>query len=188
MEVALEAVSSRATLGDIEKALRIEKETLPNIEPVKICRGAEIFEVLRAATEEYKAKTGLCPKIFMANMGPIPQHKARADFSISFFEVGGFEMLINDGFLTVDEAADAAIKSGAPAVVICSTDETYPELVPPLTQKIKTASPDTIIILAGYPRDHIEAFKEAGVDEFIHIRANVYEILVRLMKKLHILA
>ena len=34
----------------------------------------------------------------------------------------------------------------------------------------------------------IPKFKEAGVDEFIHIRANVYEILVNMMKKLGILA
>ena len=188
METAIEAVSSGATLGNVEKALHSAEEILPNVEAVNIHRGTEMFEALRAATEAYLAKTGSRPQIFMANMGPIPQHKARADFSVGFFEVGGFEMLKNDGFATADDAADAAIQSGAPAVIICSTDATYPELVPPLTQKIKAANPDTTIILAGYPKDSIEAFKEAGVDEFIHIRANLYQILVNLMKKLGILA
>ena len=29
-----------------------------------------------------------------------------------------------------------------------------------------------IIVLAGFPQDQIEAHKKAGVDEFIHIRAD----------------
>jgi methylmalonyl-CoA mutase len=104
---------------------------------VAIHRGAAIFETLRKAAEAYAVRTGARPKIFMANMGPIPQHKSRADFSIGFFEVGGFDMLKNDGFPTVDAAARSRLVSGAPAVVICSTDETYPEIVPALTRKIK---------------------------------------------------
>jgi methylmalonyl-CoA mutase len=40
-------------------------------------------------------------------------------------------MLKNDGFSTVEEASAAAVASGADAVVICSTDDTYPKLVPP---------------------------------------------------------
>jgi methylmalonyl-CoA mutase cobalamin-binding subunit len=32
-------------------------------------------------------------RTFLANLGPIPQHKPRADFSRGFFEVAGFEVL-----------------------------------------------------------------------------------------------
>ncbi|MBD3308738.1 methylmalonyl-CoA mutase [candidate division KSB3 bacterium] len=188
LEAAIEAVTAGATLGDIEHALRVGQEASPTIPPLNIHRGAEIFEALRAATDAYTAKTGARPAIFLANMGPIPQHKARADFSISFFEVGGFEMLNNNGFLSVDEAAQAAIASGAPAVVICSTDDTYPDLVPPLTQSLKAAKPEIIVILAGYPQEHLESFRAAGVDEFIHRRTNLYDVLVKLMKRLGILA
>ncbi len=188
MEALIKAASSGASLGDLWKALCVEKDTIPKVEPVRIQRGAEMFEALRTATETYKANTGARPKIFLANMGPIPQHKARADFSTEFFEVGGFEVIRNDGFATVADAAGAAIDSEAPAVVICSTDATYPELVPELTRKIKAARPETMVILAGYPKDQIETFKEAGVDEFIHIRANLYDILVNLLKKLGMLA
>ena len=31
-------------------------------------------------------------------MGPIPQHKARADFSTSFLQVGEFSVHLNNGF------------------------------------------------------------------------------------------
>ena len=35
------------------------------------------------------------------------------------------------------DAAKAARESGADVVVICSTDDTYPELVPPLAKELK---------------------------------------------------
>ena len=73
---------------------------------------------------------------------------------------------------------------GVPIVVICSTDDTYPEIVPPLTEKIKSANPETIVVLAGYPRDYVETFKQSGINEFIHMRVNVYDTLARIMQAL----
>lgn len=188
MAALIKGASSGASLGALSKALYVDGDMTPKVEPVQLHRGAEMFETLRSATETYKANTGARPKVFLANMGPLPQHKARADFSTEFFEVGGFEVISTEGFATIAEAASAAIDSDASVVVICSTDATYPELVPPLTRKIKAAKPETMVILAGYPTDHIEAFQEAGVDEFIHIRANLYSIFVNLLKKFGMLA
>lgn len=188
MSAAVQCAASGATLGELASGLPQTGGSLPKVTPLNVHRGAEMFETLREASEAYAVKTGNPPQIFLANMGQIPQHKARADFSIGFFQVGGFNMLNNDGFPTVDAAAKAALDSGASMVVICSTDDTYPEIVPPLTKAIKAAKPETLVIVAGYPKDHIEAFKQAGVDEFIHIRANLYETLVTLMKKLGILS
>ena len=70
-------------------------------------------------------------------MGPIPQHKARADFVTSFMQVAAFNVLTNNGFPTVDEAVKAAIESNADVAIVCSTDATYPELAPAVTAKIK---------------------------------------------------
>lgn len=90
-------------------------------------------------------------------------------------------MLRNDGFPTVDACADAAVKSGAPVVVICSTDATYPEIVPELARKIKTAKPDTTVLLAGAPApEYKDAYLEAGVEDFIHVKANCYDILSKI--------
>jgi methylmalonyl-CoA mutase len=180
---AVAAAKYGATLGDIAKVLKEDKAVAPKIQAIPIQRGAEIFEALRKAAEQYQTKTGSRPKVFLANMGPIPQHKARADFSAGFFETGGFEVIKNNGFSTVEDAAKAALKSKAMIVVICSTDDTYPEMVPPLTKRIKEASPDMTIILAGYPTDYVDAFRQAGVDDFIHIRANCYEMLLKLQGK-----
>ena len=123
------------------------------------------------------------PKVFLANMGPVRQHKARADFSTGFFDVGGFEILSNAGFKDVPAAAEAALASGAEIVVVCSTDDTYPEIVPDLTRAIKAAKPETVVVLAGYPADFVEAFKAAGVDEFIHVKANCRAVNEALLKR-----
>jgi methylmalonyl-CoA mutase len=188
MDALILAASQGATLGELFQMCIPKKEETPRITPVTIQRPAEIFEHLRVASDLYLAKTGKRPQVFMANMGPLKQHKARADFSRGFFEVAGFEMLSNYGFHSVDEAAEAAIISRAPVVVICSTDATYPDIVPVLTQKIKSAVPDTIVVLAGYPKDYVETFKQAGVNEFIHLRSNVYDTLAQIMKTLDILS
>ncbi len=188
VSAAVQAARCGATLGEITAALRTGTGSIPTTQPLTLHRGAEPFEKIRRTTEAFTARTGSSPKLFLANMGPIPQHKGRADFSTAFFNVGAFETIGNNGFDTVDEAAQAALSSGAKALVICSTDATYPEIVPVLAKQIKTADPNIMIILAGFPKEHIEAFKEAGVDEFLHVRSNALELLTKLQKHLEVIA
>jgi len=183
VEAAIEATLSGATLGDLARTLLTTGAVALEVSAIQIHRSAEMFEYLQSASELYKDKTGSRPKVFLANMGPIPQHKARADFATGFFEVGGFMVIQNDGFPTVEAAGRAVIDSGAPIVVICSTDNTYPELVPPLTKLVKKASPDTTVILAGRLADHMDSFRQAGVDDFIYLGTNCYELLLNLMKQ-----
>ena len=184
VEAAIQAALAGATLGEIAQAARANAKTGPTISPIHGQRGAQAFEALRQAAETYVARTGQRPLVFLATMGPLTQHKARADFATAFLGVGGFETIYPSGFNTPDEAADAALASGAKAVVICSTDPTYPDIVPPLVQKLKKANPGLLVLLAGYPADHVEAFKAAGVDDFIHLNANCQALLSNLQKKM----
>ena len=180
---AVEAALAGATIAELMAALTAGKgaETVAAIAPH---RWSERFEALRRRTEDYKAAKDDNVKIFLANMGPIPQHKARADFTTGFLQVGAFEVLGNDGFKTVDEATEAARASGADAVVICSTDATYPEIVPALAPKLHKVLPQARVFLAGAaPKDLLETYKEAGIDEYISVRANCYEILEGLQKQ-----
>ncbi len=188
VSAAIEAASAGATLGEISAALRADATGDESVTPLNIHRGAIPFEQLRRATEAWTEKNGKAPQIFMINMGPIPKHKARADFSTSFLNVGAFDTIPSTGFSSVDEAAEAALSSGAKAAVICATDADYPEIVPPMLAKIKAAQPNMFIILAGYPKEYIESFKEAGIDEFLHIRANALDLLEKLQKHLGVIA
>ncbi|PTY08302.1 methylmalonyl-CoA mutase [Opitutaceae bacterium EW11] len=181
-DAALAAVEGGATVGQLTAKNAGAPEA--TIETMKCRRASAGFEALRLATEAYAKRTGSRPKVFVAKMGPVLQHKARADFTAGFFAVAGFEMLAKETFETAEAAAAAAVKSGAPVAVLCSTDDTYPALAPVFAKAIKAAKPDQTVVLAGYPAEHVEAFKAAGFDDFIHIRANVREMLANLLNKI----
>ncbi|MCP4601166.1 MAG: methylmalonyl-CoA mutase [Proteobacteria bacterium] len=182
VEAAIEAASNGATLGEINQALTPTDSEIVRVKPVNIHRGATRHEKLRQASLRYEAETGKKPRVFLSNMGPISQHKARADFSTGFFEVGGFEVLGNDGFSSPEQAAQAAKAAGADIIVICSTDETYPELVPKFINSFNENNGNAKIVLAGYPKDQIEDHKKSGVDAFIHLRSNNYEMLADFLQ------
>jgi methylmalonyl-CoA mutase len=182
----IEAFKKGATVAQVEAALNKGGGETPSGETAAAIvphRWTEQFEALRAKTEEYTAKTGKKLKVFLANMGPLSQHKARADFTTGFMEVGGFEVLKNDGFNSAQAAAEAAIASGAQVAVICSTDDSYPELVPPLARAIKAKAPNMLVILAGLPAPEFkDAYMEAGMDDCIHIRADCLSMIRKIQQ------
>lgn len=183
INVASDAVLNGATLGEITSSCRVNVNDIERIKIKAITprRLAEPFEKLRIKSNSIKSATGKSPTVFLANMGTVKDYKARADFATSFLEVGGFEVNYTNGFNTIDEAINAILDSGNKIVVICSTDDKYTEIVPELSSKLKTIKSDLTIILAGYPIDKIEEYKNAGVDEFIYLGANAYLILKRLI-------
>jgi len=184
IENAIDAYINGSTIGEVSKIIRETAGKGFVVEPLKQFRLAEELEELRIASDNYKQKTGSKPKVFLANIGGIKQFKARADFARAFFEVGGFDIIYPKGFDNPDDAVKSAIDSKAHAVVICSTDETYPELVPLIVKGIKEKSKNTTVILAGYPKDQIEEHKKSGVDDFIYLGVDAYLVLSTLLKKI----
>ena len=181
-DTVIDAANAGATIAELRDALG--KGESDKVKTIGKHRWSEKFEQLRETTEKFKAEKNDNVKIFLANMGPIPQHKARADFSTGFLQVGAFEVLTNNGFKTVDDAAQAAKESGADAVVICSTDATYPEIVPALAPKLHEVLPNATVYLAGTaPAELVETYKNAGIDDYINIRSNCYQTLVAMQKK-----
>lgn len=184
VDALIRAFMAGAALNQVRTALNDGFEGDMEIEPIVSHRWTEQYEQLRKRSEDYEKKTGQSVRIFLANMGPIPQHKARADFTTGFMEVAHFEVMKNNGFATIEEAVQAAVESKADVTVICSTDDTYPELVPPLAGLLKAKCPDMLLLLAGMPAaEHKDAYVEAGVDDFIHVRSNCYEMLCNIQKK-----
>lgn len=182
-ETGVAAYVEGATLGEVANSLHSGVEESFAVAPLKIYRLAEIFEELRDNAEEFKAKNGYLPKLFLATMGPVKQHKARADFSRGFFEVAGFDVIYPNALNSAAEAVEAFAKSGAKVVVICSTDETYPEIVPAFMQELKKQNIEGYVVLAGYPKEQVEAHKESGVNDFIYLGCDAYTLLKRVQAK-----
>lgn len=184
LDLAAEAIAAGATIGQISKLTSEEASDLPHVKPIHLHRAAEPFEALRKASRLYKEKTGSFPEVYLANLGSLAQHKARADFSTGFFAAGGFESIMSQGSLTAKEAAESALNSGASTVVICSTDDLYVDLVPPLAKQLKAMNPEVTVLLAGNPpADQREIYLQAGVDDFIHMRTHCFDLLYHLQQK-----
>lgn len=182
-ESAVECAFNGASREDISVNIFIPGEEV-HIKSLKPVRASEIFEILRDVTDDINDKTGKTPSVFLAAMGTAKQHKARADFSRGFLEVAGLNVIYKKGYESAKEAVSDAVNSGAKAIAVCSTDETYPELVPQISAEVKKQSPGMLIILAGYPKEQIETLKSSGIEEFIYMGADVYDTLNRILKRL----
>ena len=190
-KAALAAAADGATVGQLARlglgSVAPEEQVISPLPPKRAATG---IEDLRRAADTFTRRTGARPRVFLAKIGPVKQHKPRSDFSAGFFAVGGFETLGRETFETAGTAARAAVASGASIAVLCSTDETYPTLVPVFAREVKAARSGLIVVLAGLPADPavVAQYRAAGVDEFIHVRASVRDVLAGLLKQIGALA
>jgi methylmalonyl-CoA mutase len=184
LEAAVVAADCGENASRLARAAYPESGRFSPATKVETRRAAEGFEALRAAADAYLARTGTRPKVFLAKMGPVKQHKPRADFAAGFFAVGGFEAMAKQSFDTPENAALAAVQSGAPIAVLCSTDETYPELAPAFAKAAKAVNPALILVLAGYPSELVASLRSAGFDEFIHVRSDVRSTLENFLNRI----
>jgi methylmalonyl-CoA mutase len=148
--------------------------------------GSDAFDQLRLATEQYVAEGNKKPVVFLLNIGNLAMRKARAMFTTNFFGCAGYEINDNSGFDSIDEGLKAAIASKAEIVVICSSDDEYATLVPEIAKKLKSKNKELILVVAGYPKEIVDTLKQAGVDEFIHVRSNLLQTLESFQEKLGI--
>ena len=139
-------------------------------------RAASQFEQLRLDTE----RSGKRPKVFMLTIGNLAMRLARAQFSANFFGCAGYEIIDNIGFASVKEGVDAAVEKGADVVVICSSDDEYAEFAP---EAFKELDGRAIFVVAGAPAC-MEDLKAIGIEEFIHVRVNVLDTLIKFNAKL----
>jgi methylmalonyl-CoA mutase len=148
-------------------------ESVGIVETLKIFRNAQPLEQLRYKTDAY-ARGNKRPAAFMFTYGNLGMRIARSQFSRNFFACAGFETIDNLGFNSVDEGVNAFLESKAEILVICSSDDEYPALAPAVYEKVKD---NAIVVLAGFPKDHLDELKAKGIEHFIHVRSNLLEEL-----------
>jgi methylmalonyl-CoA mutase len=147
-----------------------------SIAPLPSTRTAEPFERLRDRADAYLATTGERPRIFLANLGPIAAFTARATFAKNFFEAGGIEATMNDGFSDNDTLRQSYIASKAKLSCICSTDEIYEKHAAEAAKTLRSAG-SPLIYLAGRPGEHEDAWARAGITNFIFAGCDTLKVL-----------
>ncbi len=173
---------------DPQQAASASTHESGDIEKLQPQNGAVEFEEIRNQTDAHAAQSGRRPKAYMVLLGNNPTMRtARSQFSAGFIGCGGFEIV--DGTITEtnEKAMELAIKQNAEITVICGADDDYATEGVTFAKKFKEAKKNGILVIAGYPTESLEDLKAAGVDAFIHIRADLIETLKSFQQKLNII-
>jgi methylmalonyl-CoA mutase len=81
----------------------------------------------------------------------------------------------------VEDGVAAAKAKKADIVVVCSSDDEYPEIVPEVAEQLN----NEILVVAGNPACKPE-LQEKGITNFIHMKSNILEDLKMYQKELNI--
>ncbi|WP_344677276.1 methylmalonyl-CoA mutase family protein [Saccharopolyspora taberi] len=157
-----------------EPALRRDPAPAPRSGGLPRHRYAEGFEQLRDASDERLAATGERPGVFLATLGPLADHNARASFARNLFAAGGLET--PDAGPTESTADVLAAYDGAPVVCLCSSNKIYAERAAETARALKEAGARHVL-LAG--TSEIE-----GVDGRVFSGCDALEVLQDLHRRL----
>ncbi|WP_374763826.1 methylmalonyl-CoA mutase family protein [Yunchengibacter salinarum] len=139
-------------------------------------RDSAVFEALRDRADGMETP----PHVFLAAMGPLKRHTARAGFARNALAAGGFRVLDTDGFDTPSEAAKAFGESGADLAVIAGDDAQYEKSGANMAAALKQAGARRVV-LAG---PEITAIRDAGATDFIHAGCDLVTVLDALLSSL----
>jgi len=132
------------------------------IEALAWMRWSEPFERLRDKAEAIAPR----PSVFFANLGPLAEFSARANFAQNLFAAGGVGAIGPDAPYPDDAARLAAFRSsGARVAVLAGADARYAAEAAGAALALKAADA-AWIVYAGKPADEA-ALRTAGVDQFV---------------------
>jgi methylmalonyl-CoA mutase len=172
----LEKISDTVDLNKVFGKISVDTDLV--VDPINIFRGSRQYDKLRIAVDKAVKR----PVVFLLPIGNPAMRKARAQFSVNFFGCAGYRVIENQGFSTIEEAVNQVLALRADIVVLCSSDEEYLFYAPEVYVKLKNKA---IIVVAGNPAS-IEELKSKGLENFIHVRSDVIQILTDFNKRLGI--
>jgi methylmalonyl-CoA mutase len=132
-------------------------------------RVAAPFETIRRRTTEHARAVGRYPKVLLLKRGDVKMKGARSNFCLNFLGCAGFDMLEAEEY----EGTDADL------IVLCSSDAEYLDFAREVCSKVKVP-----VLVAGNPKEQIEALQAAGVQGFIHVLSDAIQTLTEWQDKL----
>ncbi|MEO3824082.1 methylmalonyl-CoA mutase subunit beta [Actinomadura sp. B10D3] len=139
-------------------------ETVPERDPaprepgggLPVVTYAQDFEALRDRSDAHADATGARPRVFLATLGPVAVHTARASFAANLFQAGGIE--------TVAGAPEEFEASGAAVACICSSDRVYEEEAAGAARILRDAGAVKIWLAGKGSYEGVDAAVYAGCD------------------------
>jgi methylmalonyl-CoA mutase len=143
-----------------------------SMEPLPRIRLAEPFERLRDRSDDYLAKHGQRPKVFLACLGRPADFNARVNFAKSLFESGGIEAVAASG----DNLLKGFKDSAARIACLCSSDKVYASEAVKAAKALTEAGAKHLY-LAGEPGADRAMLEQAGIGTFLHQGCDTLAIL-----------
>ena len=135
-------------------------------------RVADAFERLRDRSDDYLARHGTRPNVFLACLGRAADFNASASFAKSLFEAGGIEAVEGND----DNLAKRFTDSGAKLACLCSSDKGYAREAADAAKALAAAGAKHIY-LAGKPGADRAALESAGIGSFLHQGCDTLQVL-----------
>jgi methylmalonyl-CoA mutase len=151
------------------KAIETEPRPVAGDAPFPQFRLAEPFEKIRKRTETHARAAGRAPKVLLLKRGDVKMRTARANFALNFFGCAGFEITESEEYAGTD----------ADLLILCSSDPEYLAFA----QEVCAAAKIPVIV-AGNPKDQIDALKAAGVQGFVHVGCDAVATLTDWQNRL----
>jgi methylmalonyl-CoA mutase len=158
-----------------------------SVAPLAPRRLAEPFERLRDAADAHLARAGQRPQVFLATLGAMAVHAARATWTRNFLAAGGIETIVSGDLTNSADAGKAFADSGSTVACICSSDAIYAELAEATAGVLKAAGAKQVL-LAGLPKAQAKTLREAGVDTFVFAGCDAVATLRHLHEMLDVRA
>jgi methylmalonyl-CoA mutase len=159
-------------LPDRTPAIEAPRGGLPRI------RYAQEFEALRDRADAHTAATGTPPTVFLATLGPVAAHTARATFAANLFQAGGIVTLTSGAGTDPAEIASAFAASGATVACLCASDKLYAEHATPVAKALAAAGAVRVWLAGAGEHDGVDGNVYAGCDAIDVLRTSLHDLKV----------
>jgi methylmalonyl-CoA mutase len=129
-------------------------------------RAAQPYEELRDRAEAAGAT------VYLATLGPMARHTARATFAANLFQAGGLRTVTGDG-------ASGFADAGTTVACLCGTDKDYAESAAALAAELRAAGAEHVWLAGTVEVDGVDGQVYAGCDALDVLRTVHEQLGVR---------
>jgi methylmalonyl-CoA mutase len=170
LDLAIQAVRLRATVGEVSDALekvygrhRADTQKVTGVYAAAY-DSAEGWDKLKTEINEFAQAQGRRPRVMIAKLGQDGHDRGAKVVATAFADLG-FDVDMGPLFQTPEECARQAIENDVHAVGVSTLAAGHKTLVPAIIQSLKDQGADDIIVFVGgvIPAQDYEHLYEAGV-------------------------
>ncbi|MGW0202942.1 methylmalonyl-CoA mutase family protein [Nonomuraea sp. NPDC003201] len=129
-------------------------------------RYAEEFEALRDLADARPER----PTVFLATIGPVAAHTARAAFAANLFQAGGLDTETAGPGADPEQIATAFAVSGASVACLCSTDKLYAQHAAAVATALRKAGARKVWLAGKGEYEGVDGNLYAGCDALAVLR------------------